>query len=50
MDSNDKPLQSPADFTYRVTPTTLTIKDSGKGMKSLVEDLRLCCDQCLSER
>jgi hypothetical protein len=33
------PLQSAADFTYSVTPTTLTIKDSGKGKKSVVEDL-----------
>ena len=32
-------LQSPADFTYWVTPTTLTIKDSGKDKKSVVEDL-----------
>jgi hypothetical protein len=34
------PLQSPADSTYWVTPTTLTIKDSGKDKKSVVEDLQ----------
>jgi hypothetical protein len=39
LDSNDNALQSPADFGYSVTPTTLTIKDTAKGKKSVVADL-----------
>lgn len=37
--STKNPITSQADFTYSITPTTLTIKDSGKGKKSVVEDL-----------
>jgi len=34
------PASSQADFAYySITPTRLTIKDSGKGKKSVVEDL-----------
>jgi hypothetical protein len=33
------PERCPADFTYSITPTKLIIHDTGKGQKSVVEDL-----------
>jgi hypothetical protein len=33
------PLSSQADFTYSITPTALVIKDTGKGAKTVLEDL-----------
>jgi hypothetical protein len=34
---NPSPCQ--ADFTYAITPKTIEIQDTGKGKKSLVDDL-----------
>jgi hypothetical protein len=34
---NPKPCQ--ADFTYSISPTKLIIKDTGKGAKTVLEDL-----------
>ena len=33
------PVTCQADFTYSITPKTLVIKDTGRGKKSVVEDL-----------
>ena len=33
------PEHTRADFTYSITPTKLTIRDTGKGEKSVLEDL-----------
>lgn len=33
------PERTRADFTYSVTPTKLIIRDTGKGKKSVLEDL-----------
>jgi hypothetical protein len=35
--SNPKPCH--ADFTYSISPTKLVIKDIGKGVKTVLEDL-----------
>jgi hypothetical protein len=37
--STTNPAASRADFTYGITPTTLGITDTGRGKKSVVEDL-----------
>jgi hypothetical protein len=33
------PLTCQADFTYAMTPKTVTIQDTGKGKKSVTDDL-----------
>ena len=33
------PLACQADFTYSITPKTVTIQDTGKGKKSVADDL-----------
>jgi hypothetical protein len=33
------PLACQADFTYSITPNTIKIQDTGKGKKSVAEDL-----------
>ena len=33
------PAATWADFTYSITPRTLVIKDTGRGTKSVIEDL-----------
>jgi hypothetical protein len=33
------PLACQADFTYSIIPKTVTIQDTGKGQKSVAEDL-----------
>jgi hypothetical protein len=33
------PAASRADFTYSITPTTLVITDTGRGTKSVADDL-----------
>ena len=37
------PLACQADFTYSMTPKTLKIQDTGKGKKSVAEDLEGFC-------
>jgi hypothetical protein len=37
--STTNPFPTRADFTYSITPTKLVIKDTGKGAKTVVEDL-----------
>jgi hypothetical protein len=37
--STINPAASRADFTYSITPTTLVITDTGRGTKSVAEDL-----------
>jgi hypothetical protein len=37
-----KPVQKPvtqADFTYKITPTTIAITDTGKGSRSVTNDI-----------
>jgi len=34
------PLACQADFTYAMTPKTVTIQDTGKGKKSVADDLK----------
>jgi hypothetical protein len=39
---NFKPVQKPttqADFTYSITPTTISITDTGKGRRSVTNDI-----------
>jgi hypothetical protein len=38
--STTNPAASRADFTYAITPTTLVITDTGRGTKSVAEDLQ----------
>jgi hypothetical protein len=37
--STTNPFPTRAGFTYLITPTKLVIKDTGKGAKTVVEDL-----------
>jgi hypothetical protein len=42
MTLNFKPFQQPttdADFTYKITPTTISITDTGKGCRSVTNDI-----------
>jgi hypothetical protein len=38
-DKPSNPLASQADFTYSIIPTALVIQDTGKGEKTVLEDL-----------
>jgi len=39
LEYDDKPASEPGRFTYSITPRTLVIKDTGRGTKSVAEDL-----------